>query len=296
MKLKKYIGVLVIALTFLVFGMYLKNNNEVITQIQKTNLATIIIVLALYSLMTVVLIVMSKLILTMSGLSLSNKENAFLTMYSSIINFFGPLQSGPGFRIVYLKKKHKLKVGEYFKVSLLYYLFFAIVSGLFLINQLLGFLLSILAGVLALLAIRIYLIYFSKIINIKLLQFGNYSNSNYLKLFWLTLLQLVIISTAYFVELTSVNSSISYSQALIYCGAANFSLFVSLTPGALGIRESFIFFSQKLHDIPTSTIISTSILDRSLFILFLALMFIVILLLHGKDYIRPSRSKSTVAD
>jgi uncharacterized membrane protein YbhN (UPF0104 family) len=91
-----------------------------------------------------------------------------------------------------------------------------------------------------------------------------------------TILQIILMTTIYFIELHATNAAANYSylQALVYSASANLSLFVSLTPGGIGIRESFIVFAQSLHHIPLSSVIAAGILDRAFYILFLVLLFI----------------------
>jgi uncharacterized membrane protein YbhN (UPF0104 family) len=85
------------------------------------------------------------------------------------------------------------------------------------------------------------------------------------------LLQLFFTALIYHIELNSnTRSPVSFLQSMSYTGAANFSLFVALTPGAIGIREFFLVFSQKIHGIATAHIVSANVLDRGIYILFLA--------------------------
>ena len=72
-QVKKVAGYLVLLTTILLFALYIRTNPEVIDQIAQTKIVTILAVLGLYSLMTVVLIIMSKLILNMSSIKLDTK-------------------------------------------------------------------------------------------------------------------------------------------------------------------------------------------------------------------------------
>jgi uncharacterized membrane protein YbhN (UPF0104 family) len=299
-SVKKYIGYFVIILTLVAFGLYLKYNPAVIEQLKTTKISTIVIVLSMYSFMTYILIRVSKVVLRLSDKELTGKENALLTMYSSVVNFFGPLQSGPGFRIVYLKKKHDIKIKKYINANIVYYLIFTAISGLFLINGLLGIFVTLSLGVFCL----ILAIIFPSIVraipligtNKYILGFCDLAEKfrlDVIKLTLLTFSQLLVVSGIYFVELRSIDSTVNFWQALIYGGAANFSLFVSLTPGGLGFRESFLFFSQRLHQINSDTIVAASVLDRALFVLFLALMMLIILMMHGKQLLSVGRAKSS---
>jgi uncharacterized membrane protein YbhN (UPF0104 family) len=67
---------------------------------------------------------------------------------------------------------------------------------------------------------------------------------------------------------------------LSYTGAANLALFVSLTPGAIGFRESFLYFSQSLHHITTAQILSANLIDRAVYVIFLLLLLLVVLIMH----------------
>lgn len=299
-NLKKYLGYVVILITLVAFGLYIKLNPSVIDQLRSTKLITVFVVLFLYSLMTAVLVWVYKVILLLSDMHIANRENVLLTMYTSVVNFFGPLQSGPGFRMVYLKKKHDINIKKYFSANVVYYLFFALVSGVFILSGIVNGWLALLIGVIAAVVVISSPKLFTGIPivgNNKYIQgldslAAKFRKDLYL-LLGLTTLQLLTITTVYYVELRSIDSSVNYLQAVIYAGAANFSLFVSLTPGALGFRESFLFFTQRLHQINSDTIIAASILDRALFVLFLALMMLVILAMHGKKLLRLDRSKDS---
>ncbi|HEY5152784.1 MAG TPA: hypothetical protein VII55_02310, partial [Candidatus Saccharimonadales bacterium] len=89
--------------------------------------------------------------------------------------------------------------------------------------------------------------------------------------------------------LRSVAPATRFSQAIIYTGAANLALFVSLTPGAIGFRESFLVFSRHLHHISDNTIVAVNILDRSVYIVFLLILAVFIFGTHAQ---RSLKTKS----
>ena len=70
--------------------------------------------------------------LRLCGEPLKNQENMLLTIYSTLANFFLPLQSGPGIRAGYLKKKHKVPISTYIMSTLIYYGMYAVISAGFL--------------------------------------------------------------------------------------------------------------------------------------------------------------------
>jgi uncharacterized membrane protein YbhN (UPF0104 family) len=226
--------------------------------------------------------------LLLCNVHLSVKEILMLTMYSSIINFFGPLQSGPAFRALYLKKKHGLKIKNYTLATFMYYILYALVSGLLLLSGLLKWwlLLIIPAVMLALVWLR-----YSNVNIAKRLRKFNLKALGLLGL--ATILQSLLTCLIYFVELHSVDHSISLKQALIYTGAANFALFVSLTPGAIGFREAFLVFSRRLHHVGNTAIIAANIIDRSIYIVLLLILMVIIFATHARDQfkIKPEDKK-----
>jgi uncharacterized membrane protein YbhN (UPF0104 family) len=97
---------------------------------------------------------------------------------------------------------------------------------------------------------------------------------------------------AYFVELTQIAGHINIGQVLVYTATANLSLFVSLTPGAIGFRETFLILSQQLHAIPTNTIFAASVVDRAFYVAFLLVMFVVLLAINGHKKFMPALKRS----
>ena len=110
-------------------------------------------------------------------------------------------------------------------------------------------------------------------------------------IFILTVIQIGIIVSIYSIELNAINPLAHYSmtQIIAYTGSANLSLFVSLTPGAIGFREAFLALSQSLHDIPLTSIIASGIVDRAIYIVFLVLLFLLSSGLHLKNMFVPKQ-------
>jgi len=213
------------------------------------------------------------------------KENAELNAHSLFINFFIPGQGGPVYRGIYLLKKHKLKIKNYLAATILYYVFYAIVSIFLLLAsirpwwQTIG--LTIVLGVCGIFAASKY----SKRLKVRK-DALNLSPRSLLYLFLATVLQAAVQVIIYSVELHSVNSHIHFSQVVTYTGAANLALFVGLTPGAIGIRETFLIFTRHLHHISSANIILANVIDRSVYLIFLIVLLIVTVTLQFRGKIR----------
>ena len=232
--------------------------------------------------------------LRLCGKPIDAKENLLLTAYSSIINFFGPLQSGPGVRAVYLKARHGVRMRDYLLATLIYYGFFATYSALFFLagtrpwwQTLLG--LSAVAGF-SFLVIRWFAQKGKRSADSEASGF-NLAPATIAALGLAVFVQLLFIASYYFVELRAVDPQISLSQAVSYAGAANFSLFVSITPDAVGIREAFLVFSQQVHHVSTADILNANIIDRGSYLIYLGLAFLVTLGVHARDRLHLRRSR-----
>lgn len=277
-KLRRILGPVIIAATIGVFIYYLATHPKVLEQITNLDPLLIIMLVLLYGCSTLALMWVLSGQLMLYGKRMSVSENYILNAYSSLINFFGPGQSGPGFRAVYLKAKYSVKIKQYVFATLLYYGCYAVISAFFICVgsrpwwQTLAVVL--LAGIVSYVAIT----YYSR-------KYANNAQNLPIALgvlFVATLLQLMLQAIIYGIELRSIDPSIGINQIITYTGVANTALFVSITPGAIGIRESFLVFTQSLHGIAQSTVLAASVIDRALYIVFLGALFVITLALHAK--------------
>lgn len=261
------------------FVYFALEHKTVLEQLARTRWTTVAVLWALYALVLACLVLVSEAMLQMCDKAIGRGENTQLTAYSSVVNFFGPLQSGPGFRAVYLKRRHGVSLARYALASLVYYGLFAFYSGLFLLYGVIG-----VWGVAAVAAIGLL----AWVLGIRLSRrpgsrLGRFNRPGLHKLALATLLQLSLVAVIYYIELRSISPGVGAGQALVYTGAANFAMFVSLTPGAIGFREAFLLFSQQLHHISTVTVLSASLLDRGVYVSFLLIVFGVTLVTHARS-------------
>lgn len=259
---------------------YFTHHPEVGRQLSGTSPVVIAGILGLYIVGIVALAMVTVATVRLCQINLRSQESLLLTAYSSIVNFFGPLQSGPAFRAVYLKSRHKLNLRKYAGASLLYYFFYGSMSLVLLLSGVLKWWLLpvIAAGWLA--------AFFARKLSFVAARLRGLNTKNWQTLAAATALQLLIVTIIYYVELRTVAPGTHLSQAIIYSGAASLSLFVSLTPGAIGFRESFLLFSQNLHHINSSTIVAANILDRALYIVLLLGLAVAIFATHARRQLR----------
>ncbi len=262
--------------TIAAFIWYFVTHPEVRQQLSQTSPRVLALLLALYLTGVVALAFVTIATVRLYKLKLRTEESLLLTMYTAIINFFGPLQSGPAFRGVYLKKKHNFSLKHYTVATMIYYCIYAGLSVMLLLSTTLEWWLLplVLAGLAAMLIA-------SRTKWLKPRLQGINLNGWYL-LALATLAQIVVVTLIYYTELRTVAPGTSFAQAMVYTGAANLALFVSITPGAIGFRESFLVFTQHLHHISDSTIVAANILDRAMYLVLLAILALIIFGTHAK--------------
>ena len=136
LKIKKYRFVLtlfLILITLAIFVYYLMHHKSSITTLKNTDSHIVISLLMLYVLwfIAICLVVWSSLRLCRKKLSLS--ENVLLNGYSSLVNFFVPGQGGIAIRGLYLNKTKKLSIRKFIYITLIYYMFYAVISAVLLL-------------------------------------------------------------------------------------------------------------------------------------------------------------------
>lgn len=273
------IGILVA--TILLFVRYIHTHPEYIDKLRHIDPIVIVWLMVANSALIATVAVINHVSAHICRVALGKSESLLLTIYSSLANFFGPLQSGPGVRAVYLKSKYKVLLRDFTFVTLISYGVYACTSALFLAVGVLAWwkTLAILVAV-GVISAGVITIFKNRGKKGDLFKRLSFSPRFIAMLVIATVLQVAFTAVRYGIELHAVGSTASVGQIISYAGAANFALFVSLTPDGIGIREAFLLFSQQLHGVPTNDIIAASLLDRAAYVIFLALLGIIAASLH----------------
>jgi len=288
LPIKKILIVLLLVIILGLFSYYIDKHPAIIESLKHTSIWLILILLTCYFILLTWWMGVYNQILSLCTKPLQTKQNMLLTIYSTLANFFLPLQSGPAVRAGYLKKRFKLSIAKYLLATFVYFGIYAIISVafLFVASNYWWLMLpaSILAGGFSYLVFNFAKKRFEKKSGKITLDL---SKDKVIKLALLTLGQLLTQALIYGIELNSLHvSQFTIRRVFSYTGAANLSLFVSLTPGGIGFREAFLEFSRSLHHFTTNTILAASIIDRGVFLIFLALLFIIMLATHARDKLK----------
>lgn len=280
--LKPVLAGVLLAATAGAFDWYLHGHPEIVEQLKDVNPLILAVLLACYTVWFGALAVILQLSMRMHGKTMGARENVLLSAYSSLINFFGPGQSGPGLRGIYLKKKHGLSIKKYIFATLMYYACYALISAVMLLSGRVAWWLTVLAAGAVIGGCAVILKWYAQRSS---LSEGSAFPRYIGLIFLVTTVQLAAQAVIYFIELQAV-SSVSWAQAISYTGAANFSLFVALTPGAIGIREAFLLFTQNIHHIGSTVIVAANVIDRAVYLVFLGLMALGVFGLHADKKLR----------
>jgi uncharacterized membrane protein YbhN (UPF0104 family) len=289
-RLRLGLSLLIVALTIAEFAYYLSRHSYLLHRLGQTPASTVAWLLLLFVIIFGVLGLVLDAGLRICGVTMPPPENLLLNAYSLLVNFFMIGQAGPGVRAIYLKRRYKLPIRRYIFSTLLYYACYAIVSILLVLGgSSLPWWVTVLVVVLTAVACIVVIQLYShrKKLHANAL---NLSPSTLGYLLLATVLQAIVQMGIFAVELHSVKAGANLRQIMAYTGVANLALFVGLTPGAIGIRESFLLFSERLHHISSANIVAASVIDRSVYILFLGLLFLIILAFHAKTRFSPKDS------
>lgn len=282
-KLRPLLVVLIIAATVVLFIYYFRSHPEYIHQLFTINPWVIVAVILVNFGLIAAVAVINHVSALICRVELGKSESFLLTIYSSLANFFGPLQSGPGVRAGYLKARYRVRLRDYTLVTLIGYGFFAVISALFLVVGVMPWW----ASVLIFIAVTSLSFFVIKWFSQKSPKDGAPAHvllsPRYIGILGLaTVVQVSFTAVRYAIELAAVGAHATFGQVISYAGAANFSLFVSITPDGIGIREAFLLFAQRLHGVTTQHIVAASLIDRAAYVAFLALLGIVALALHAR--------------
>src|SRR5208283_767021 len=224
-----------------------------------------------------------------------------ISVITSFGNIFLPMKGGAGFRAVYLKSRHDFDY-SYFVSSLAanYLVTFNITSVAALACLALfylysgGFSLPVALVFLAVAASTSWAIFFPapslEWIPIMWVreranrvlsgwQIIRKSGKTVVKLCFLSALNLFLLSAITWLEFAAFQMKDTYGhgigflQSAIFTAIGALSLLISITPAALGIKESLLMFSSQFLGITQSQALAVSLLDRSVNVVVLCLFF-----------------------
>ncbi len=300
--MKKHLSKIITGLFLVAFLVYGFKNQNIFSALGQVSLISLIFIAIARLMVFVSNGLFTKWTAEVFTKKMSVGESLYLIILSAAGNFFGPLLGGASIRAVYLKKVHNLSYGKFTSTLMGYYLILFIVNitaalvALALLpkshqtNQLL-----VIFGIwLAVLVVMLFI----KLPNKKRLEW--FSNKKYLKTVvkifydieegWHTILKskkllarmvfLALVSYGVqffiaFLEFQAIGVSVSPAALGLYTTIVAISLLISVTPGAIGIRETLLIIVGTTLLVSTDQILQVAVIDRGVTFLLLILLFLL---------------------
>jgi uncharacterized protein (TIRG00374 family) len=250
--------------------------------------------------------------------NLSYRESLYVSVLSSIGNFFAPAGGGLGFRAVYLKKKHQLSYTDYlstlsgnyvivfFCISLIGLIALA-ATGSFSSGQALviaGFLVAIFLGsILATILRPIKPDFIEKIkpsiVQSFVRQINRVANGwDIIKKDRALLFKLLLVTLGNFVITVSITKLIAISLSIqvgfwgliLMSVVGSLSFIVNITPANLGVKEALYVFSATTIGLSTPEVLSIALIDRGV------LFFVMVIMWAVTSRLRKNELKGIVDD
>jgi uncharacterized membrane protein YbhN (UPF0104 family) len=269
----------IVAATVAFLVRYLHSHPAVANQLGKISNFVLVGVFVLYILMFAIIMQLFSVTILLCEKVIKLRENFYINGYSIGLNFILPGQAGPVFRSGYAKRKYGIKFKTFLSATLLYYFFYTIISLSFVAIGSRPWWQSIISIVLLALVLILGLKWYEKKRSLHFSEFAIHKKW-VLSLLALTYAQFNLQALIYFIELKAADHVVSLHQVISYTGIANLALFAGLTPAGIGIRESFLVLSEKIHQIPTDAIVVANLIDRSIYVLFIITVFLISIVLH----------------
>lgn len=289
-KQKKYLNIatLLILAIFAVF--YFTNHTNLFSEFSKIPIYIFIVILLLNLLQLIAISRVFISVLHLNKIKLTFKTSLILNSNSLVLNFFMPGQAGPVYRGYYLKEKHNLKVLDYTISTIVYYAVYGVVAVCLLMFGIFPVFPAVLAtGIILISGYLLTLRYLYNVTGKRLFVSGKIL----INLISNTVFQLFLAVIIYFIEIHFIKHNVKIREVLSYTAVAALSLFVSLTPAGIGIREAFLIFSEKLTNLNTNQVVLASLVDRSIYIIYLCFigLYYIYQKINNKMIISPDIAK-----
>ncbi len=313
---KKYVSIVVLAISFIFFGWYILNNQKQFQLLSHIKFEFIFLLIIMNVLSLFVNGIFIKIVLSPFNKKIGIVESFYVSLISSVGNFFAPGGTGIGIRGLYLKRKHGLKYSDFLTtVAGNYVIVFFVVSvsgltSLFLIgnyDERSNRLLFLVFGSLFIIDLILMLSKASratkslllstsrhfpgKSIVVKILDGWNLIISDRKVLPQLIMLAafgyLVGLATNYFI-LESLQIEISFAGLLLLVALSSISVFLNVTPGNIGIKEAVLVASSQVTGLSTAETLSYSIIDRTVLFSVLFLSWTVLQILNARKKVDKS--------
>lgn len=288
--LKKKFGS-IFAILFLLFLVgYTFANKEILKPLLSASLPLVFVVALMKIAQIFINGLYTKFTLDAFKKTITYKESSYIAMISSLGNYFGPLLGGMGVRATYLKKKHSLSVAHFVGTLYGYYLITFFTTALIgLAGCALVYFEQDAYSWIVILSFMAVMVATGVLFFVKVPKTDRYKNRKYLGSIYAKLMQvnegweyiinhkglltkllvlgfsmLVISFATSFLEFEILGLDKTLGGLLVYTAIGGMSLLVSVTPGAIGVRESLYIFSASILLLTNAEILQLASIDRGI--------------------------------
>lgn len=235
--------------------------------------------------------------------TLSQRESFVVAVLTAIGNFFGPLFGGVGIRAIYLKKYHRLPYSKFTSTLIGYY------QMMFQLNSLMAIvaLLVLPHGSQTGYVMAVFGIWFIVLLGLALIKLPAKRRLAWLsrsrlgaliikilydiedgwrlliskrkllfQMFVLAAANLLALYAVNYIEFLAFGIHVSAAAMALYTAIVQASMLLSITPGAVGLREAMLIIVAGTLGITNQQIIQVAILDRGIYFLLLGALFLAI--------------------
>ena len=303
--LRKYISPILTLFVLTLFAIYLYRNPEILIRLKDTNPFFIFLIMFLYLFVFFLEGLFILVTLKIFERKISNLEGWYIAILSRVGNYLLPMRAGALFRAVYLKKKYNFDYSNFLATLYGYYIVFFLTNSVIILALLLFkatvlkevymaliiFFSSLVIGLIALIFFRVP---FRKIfINSKgfinsIAFFLNKffdgwdlivkSGNLFTKLILLAFANIFVNILVIYLEFISIGKIVDIVDVILYTCLSGLSLFISITPGSLGLREGVLLITSNSLGLTNSEIMELAFLDRGIMFLLLLLCLSIILI------------------
>jgi uncharacterized protein (TIRG00374 family) len=302
MKVSKYIRQILALIILAIFVAYFIANKEKFRILLHMNFWLLILVASCYVVSIISNGIFTKFILEPFRKYISVVESFYVSLISSVGNFFAPAGVGFAFRAVYLKQKHGLQYSDYISTLSGNYIL------VFLINSIIALFslamlrnsssarfetLVIIFGLMFIVSLILCFIKIprsaeDKLQNMHLKKVGNIlvriikgwsmitAHKNLMiRLAGLTVFNAGLSLAIIWLIITSLHLSASFPALLLFSVLGTLSLFINITPANLGVKEAIYLFSSTILGFSTTQILSIALIDRGVQFMVLLILWLL---------------------
>lgn len=286
--------------------LYFRNNTDALLGLLKIPIWTLLLLIILKTIRMFVNGLFTKYTVDGFGKKMSFKESNYLSVLTSMGNFFGPVLGGASIRAVHLKKYHDLNYSSFISTLYGFYvvsfatnsLIALIALGLFYqqsgvvrgYNLVLLTFLGIFTAMILLIVVPPRTAH-AILARLRFIPQKITKNLNMMVDGWITirkdrplLLKLALLNIVVFFIATIESyllyrlfvPSFSLSSVILYTAIGTLSLIVSFTPGAIGIKEAIYLFTIGVLSINATQLLQMATVDRSTAFILLLIMLTVL--------------------